>query len=98
MQLTKLDIVSLTGVSIPFAQIDRRAWGYGNEVEVGKALKVCNTPRSDIFVTVLLLIKRANKRPNYGERITLKCLKGLKIPSTNLVSNTLIVSPPFKCV
>jgi len=57
MQLTKLDIVSLTGVSIPFAQIDRRAWGYGNEVEVGKALKECNTPRSEIFVTVPMFME-----------------------------------------
>jgi len=52
MQLTKLDIVFLTGISIRLAKIDSRAWGYGNEVEVGNAIKECNTPRSEIFVTV----------------------------------------------
>jgi len=33
---------------------NQSAWGYGNEVEVGKALKECQIPRTEIFVTVIV--------------------------------------------
>jgi len=68
------------------------AWGYGNEVEVGNALKECQTPRSEIFVTVLLALEYSDHRLNYGEHITLKSLKALKIPFKNSVSKISIVS------
>jgi diketogulonate reductase-like aldo/keto reductase len=38
-----------------FSKLERlntSAWAYGNEAEVGNALKQCKTPRSEIFVTV----------------------------------------------
>lgn len=36
-----------------YAIADGRAFGYRNEVDVGRALKQCATPRSEIFITVL---------------------------------------------
>lgn len=54
MPLTKLDMAILTGIFLLVERdINYRAWMYGNEVEVGKAIKQCKTPRSEIFVTVL---------------------------------------------
>jgi len=59
MQSTKLDTGMWMGMSrlIPSTAGRKaddliRAWGYGNETEVGNALKQCKTPRSEIFVTV----------------------------------------------
>jgi len=57
MQSTKLDTDMWMGMSrLISATAGRkliiRAWGYGNETEVGNALKQCKTPRSEIFVTV----------------------------------------------
>lgn len=37
-----------------FSAANTSAWGYGNEVQVGNAIKACKTPRSEIFVTVSL--------------------------------------------
>jgi diketogulonate reductase-like aldo/keto reductase len=57
MQSTKLDTDMWMGMSRLISgtagrKLIIRAWGYGNETEVGIALKQCKTPRSEIFVTV----------------------------------------------
>jgi diketogulonate reductase-like aldo/keto reductase len=33
-------------------QTNNKAWGYGDEVEVGNAIRKCKTPRNQVYVTV----------------------------------------------
>ena len=67
------------------------AWAYQNEAEVGKAIRECRTPRSELFITVLDWRLGSNDRLNYGVHIIPEQKKDLMILYTNFSWITLIV-------
>jgi hypothetical protein len=88
----RLDIDMSMGIVLFCKFTHFRAYAYGNEVELGKALKECKTPRSEIFVTVRPnMDHKVECRPNYGALIILELPRDWMCPLTTLASNISIV-------